>query len=69
MAFTTTQLAAIESAIASGSLEVTYEGKTVKYASMDDLQKRYNFIRSKLIAQGDIANDRIRTSYVSHSKD
>jgi len=69
MAFTTTQLTAIEAAIASGSLEVSYEGKTIKYGSMADLRARYDFIKSKLVAQGDITDSRTRTSFAAHSKD
>ena len=41
MAFTVAQLTAIEEAIGSGALEVTYEGKTVKYRSADELRKLY----------------------------
>ena len=69
MAFTTADLDAIKIAIASGTLEATYEGKTVKYASMADLQKRYSFIKAELIAQGDLPNNNIRTSFAAHSKD
>lgn len=69
MAFTVAQLTALEEAISSGSLEVTYEGKTVKYASMDDLTKRYNFVQSKLIAQGDLVNTTSRTTLAQFSKD
>lgn len=71
MSFTTSHLTAIETAIASGSLEVTYEGKTIKYASMEDLERRYDFIRSKLIQQGDLADtnaSRPRASYAAFSK-
>lgn len=69
MAFTVAQLSVIEEAIASGSLEVTYEGKTVKYASAADLMTRYNFIRSQLIADGLITDTRVRTSLTAFSKD
>lgn len=69
MAFTTTQLAALEAAIASGQLEVSYEGKTVKYRSTDDVIKAYNFVKQKLEAQGDLVSSRVRTSFASHSKD
>lgn len=69
MAFTTAQLTALEEAIASGSLEVTYEGKTIKYASIDDLTKRYNFVQAKLIEQGDLTSAASRTTLAQFSKD
>ena len=37
MAFSQTQLDALNAAIASGTLRVTYEGKTVEYQSTADL--------------------------------
>lgn len=69
MAFTTTQLTALEEAIGSGELEVSYDGKTVKYRSTDELLKAYNMVRSSLIADGTISSTRTRTSYASFSKD
>lgn len=39
MAFTQTQLDAIDTAIASGELSVTYDGRSVTYRSLDDLLK------------------------------
>lgn len=55
MAWTTTQLAAIEQAIASGELEVSFDGRTVKYRSMDELCRVRDMIRSDLIASGQLA--------------
>lgn len=69
MAFTTTQLTALETAVASGQLEVTYDGKTVKYRSTADLIAAYNFVKQKLEDQGDLASTRVRTSFAAHSKD
>lgn len=69
MAFTTTQLTALEEAIGSGELEVSYDGKTVKYRSMSELMKAYNMVRSSLIADGTITSTRTRVSYASHSRD
>lgn len=66
--FTTSQLAALESAIASGSLEVTYDGKTIKYASFDDLKKRYEYVREQLAAAGLVTSPRVGTSVASFSK-
>lgn len=69
MAFTTTQLEALEAAIATGELSVTFDGKTVQYRSMDDLVKAYNFIYSKLEASGAITPARTRVSVATFSKD
>lgn len=68
MAFTTTQLTALEAAIGSGELEVTFDGKTVKYRSTADLTAAYNFVKQKLEAQGDLASSRVRTSFAAHAK-
>ena len=46
MAFTQTQLDAIEAAIASGVLTVQLDGKSVTYQSMSDLIKARNVIKS-----------------------
>lgn len=69
MAFTVAQLTALEEAIGSGALEVTYEGKTVKYRSMDDLRKAYDFVFAKLVEQGLVTESRTRVSVTSFSKD
>lgn len=69
MAFTVAQLTALEEAIGSGALEVTYDGKTVKYRSMDDLRKAYDFVFSKLVEQGLVSDSRTRVSVTSFSKD
>lgn len=68
MAFTVAQLTALEEAIGQGALEVAYEGKTVKYRSMDDLRKAYDFVYAKLVAQGLITDARTRVSVTSFSK-
>lgn len=69
MAFTVAQLAAIEEAIGSGALEVTYEGKTVKYRSMDDLIKARTTIRADLVRQGLLTDTRNPVSVAAYSKD
>lgn len=69
MAFTTTQLAAIESAIASGELTVEFDGKRVTYRSMSELREAYQTIRSALVADGVISNTEIRRSVATFSKD
>ena len=37
MAYTSTQLAALRAAIATGALTVSFEGRTVTYRSIDDM--------------------------------
>ncbi|AXW48131.1 phage head-tail joining protein [Ralstonia pseudosolanacearum] len=54
MAFTLTQLAALEAAIASGELSVQYDGKKVEYRSIGDLRAAYNMVRGALIASGQL---------------
>ena len=48
MAFTQTQLDAIETAIATGELRVSFEGKTIEYRSMTDLMAARDLIRASL---------------------
>ncbi len=69
MAFSVAQLTALEEALASGAVEVTYEGKTVKYRSTDDLRKAYDFVYAKLVDQGLVTDSRTRVSVASFSKD
>lgn len=69
MAFTTTQLAAIEAALASGELTVEYDGKRVTYRSMADLVTARDLIRGELIAAGTITDTTPRRSYAAHSRD
>jgi hypothetical protein len=68
MAYTVTQLTAIETAIATGELTVEYDGKRVTYRSMDDLLKARDHIRGELEAAGLVATSP-RVSYAAHSKD
>lgn len=69
MAFTVAQLTAIEEAIASGELTVTYEGKTVTYRSMADLMRAREVIRADLEKTGQLAADAPRRSFATFSKD
>lgn len=45
---TTTELQAIEEAIASGVTKVTYNGRTVEYDSMAGLVARRTFIKDQI---------------------
>jgi hypothetical protein len=69
MAFTTTQLSAIEEAIASGELTVKYDGKEVTYRNMKDLISARDLIRGELIASGAITDTVPRRAYAVHSRD
>lgn len=69
MAFTVAQLTALEEAIGAGELEVTYDGKTVKYESAEGLMKRYNFVKAQLVASGLVSAGSVkRVSYAAFDK-
>lgn len=55
MAYTTTQLAAIEAAIATGELTVKIDGREVTYRSISDLLKAKREIEAGLVAAGSTA--------------
>ena len=48
MSYTDAQLVALESALASGTLRVTYDGRTVEYRSVDELSKAIRIVRAAL---------------------
>lgn len=50
MAYTTTDLAAIDAAIASGELTVRHNGREVTYRSLDELLKAKRTIEAELNA-------------------
>lgn len=50
MPWTETELEALKRAFAAGVLRVTYDGKTVEYASADDLLKRIRAIEAEIAA-------------------
>ncbi len=68
MSFTTEQLTAIESAISSGELSVTHNGRSVSYRSMDDLLKARDIIRDQLRKDGSLAA-KTRHGYISRRMD
>ena len=55
MAFTLSQLNALDSAIASGQLSVNYDGKSITYRSVVELMKARDVIRSELAASGQLS--------------
>ncbi|NYH13437.1 phage head-tail joining protein [Paraburkholderia bryophila] len=58
MAFTQQNLDAIESAIATGTLSVEYNGKRVTYRSMSDLLRARDVIKAELAKQQPTSNPR-----------
>jgi len=54
MAFTTTQLQALEEAIAEGTLKVAFDGREVTYQDTRDLIRAYKLVKSSLQAAGTI---------------
>ncbi|MFN5174825.1 MAG: phage head-tail joining protein [Holosporaceae bacterium] len=67
MAFTQAQLDALETAIASGTLEVKTGDKSVRYHSLDEMIKLRDVIRNQLNA--DTQNKTSRASFASFVKD
>lgn len=63
MAFTQTQLDALESAIASGITVYVHEGKRVEYASISEMLKVREIMRADL---GLTASDAPRYSTATH---
>ena len=54
MAFTLTQLNALEAALVSGQLSVNYDGKSITYRSVSELLIARNVIRGELLASGQL---------------
>ena len=50
MSWTTTELDALKRAYASGTLRVSYDGKTVEYGSAADLISRIRTIEREMLA-------------------
>lgn len=62
MAFTTEQIAALEAALASGKSEIEFQGRRVRFRSVDELQR----VLAQAKAQ-DITQTPIR-QYATYSK-
>lgn len=58
MAFTLTQLQALEEAIGTGALKVVFDGREVTYRSMKDLLAAYNVVKSALETAGTVTKRR-----------
>jgi hypothetical protein len=63
MAYTKSDLARVDRAIAGAELEVQYNGRRVRYRSMDELRQAREVILSDLAKQG---RGRSRNSYLRH---
>jgi hypothetical protein len=48
MAYTTAHLAALQAALASGVTSVSYQGRSVTYASIADLEKAIRIVQADL---------------------
>ena len=68
MAFTLTQLDAVDKAIGSGELTVVYDGVTVTYRSIAELKKARDMIRAELQAAG-LLTVKPKTSYAMRVRD
>jgi len=67
MAYTQSQLEALEAALASGMLRVSFEGRSVEYRSVEELKKAIAEVKAALAAQ-DPAQARSRIVKVTTSK-
>jgi len=67
MAFTQTQLDALETAIAAGTLEVTTGDKKVRYHSLDEMIRLREIIRNQLAV--DAQTPKSRASFATFMKD
>lgn len=68
MAFTLTQLEALEAAIGTGELVVEFDGKKVQYRSMAELIQARDVVRSELVKSGLLPAEP-RISYTSFSRE
>ena len=67
MAFTQTQLDAIDAAIASGELKITFDGREIVYRSIADLLKARDAIKAGLQESGALPAV-TRTSYATRGR-
>lgn len=67
MAFTQSQLDALETAIATGTLEVTAGDKKVRYHSLDEMIRLRDIMKNQLAAAAQTQTS--RASFATFSKD
>lgn len=65
MAYTQTQLEALEAALASGMLRVSFEGRSMEYRSIEELKKAIAEVRAALAAQQGAPKRRMVKVYTS----
>lgn len=63
MSYTQTQLDALQDALASGELRVSYDGKTVEYRSVDELSKAIKIVQSGLMLTGTVRLTHMNPAY------
>lgn len=66
MAYSQTQLEALEAALASGTLRVTFEGRSLEYRSVDELKKAIAEVKASLAAADPVRpRSRVVRAYTS----
>ena len=65
MAYTQTHLDALQEALSSGTLTVTFEGRSMTYRSVQELQRAISVVQSSLNQQ---SGKRVRQYRLSGSK-
>jgi len=66
MAYSQTQLEALEAALASGTLRVTFEGRSLEYRSVDELKKAIAEVKASLAAADPVRpRSRVIRAYTS----
>lgn len=68
MSYTTAQLTALETALATGELTVVFEGKSVTYRSIEQLKRAIDIVRADLIANGLLTDSTPRVSYAAFDR-
>lgn len=63
MAYTQAQLEALEEALASGMLRVSFEGRSMEYRSVEELKKAIAEVRAGLAAQQGMPRGRVVKVY------
>jgi hypothetical protein len=68
MSWTTADLMAIESAIASGELSVAFADRRVQYRSIDELMKARSMIKESIASSGGVSPS-VACTYAQFTKD
>jgi hypothetical protein len=65
MAYSQTQLEALEAALASGMLRVSFEGRSVEYRSVEELKKAIAEVKAALAADPARPRSRVIRTYTA----